>query len=181
MILYIRFLLCAFGVCAFSFSLLVNFVLSLVIDLCLSVPGDEHRPFIDAFIGLFIDFFNGSCGHPRFDRPFIHRFIDPFIDSFISASFFSNAFEKKWSSIIGPPQDHPRPTQDHPKTTPRPPQDRPRPPKIAPRSPKTAPRPPKTAPRSPKTAQDRSKTKLSSRKVSKKESKRIRSLETHGC
>ena len=111
--------------CAFSFALLVKFVVSLVIDLRLSVPGDEHRPFIDAFIDLFIDFFNGSCGHPRFDRPFIHRFIDPFIDSFISASLFSNAFEKKRSSIIGTAQDHPkttpRPTQDHPKTTPRPP------------------------------------------------------------
>ena len=147
------FLLYAFGVCAFSFSLLVKFVLSLVIDLRLSVPGDEHRPFIDAFIDLFIDFFNGSCGHPRFDRPFIHRFIDPFVDSFISASFFSNAFEKKRSSIIGPPQDHPRPTQDHPKTTPRPPQDRPRPPETAPRPPQDHPRPtqdhPKTTPRPP--------------------------------
>ena len=65
------------------------------------------------------------CGHPCFDRPFIHRFIDPFIDSFISASLFSNAFEKKRSSIFGTAQDHPkttpRPTQDHPKTTPRPP------------------------------------------------------------
>ena len=103
-----------------SFSLLVEFVFSLEIDLRLSVPGDGHRPFIDAFIDLFIDFFNGSCGHPRFDRPFIHRFIDPFIDSFISASFFSNAFEKKRSSIIGTAQDHPktdpRSPQDHPKT-----------------------------------------------------------------
>ena len=121
---YIRFMLWGFVVCPFSFSLLVKFVLSLVIDLRLSVPGDEHRPFIDAFIDLFIDFFNRSCGHPRFDRPFIHRFIDPFIDSFISASLFSNAFEKRRSSIIGTAQDHPkttpRPTQDHPKTTPRP-------------------------------------------------------------
>ena len=33
----------------------------------------------------------------------------------------------------------------------------------------------------PQTAQDRSKTKFSSKKVSKKESKRLRNLETHGC
>ena len=58
------------------------------------------------------------------------------------------------------PQDPPKTVQDHPKTT----QDR-----------------PKIAQDHPKTAQDRSKTKFSSKKVSKKESKRIRNLETHGC
>ena len=136
--IYTRFLLCAFGVCAFSFSLLVKFVLSLVIDLRLSVPGDEHRPFIDAFIDLFIDFFNGSCGHPRFDRPFIHRFIDPFIDSFISASFFFKRVCKNGlrSSV------RPKITQDRPKITPRPPQDHPKTAQDRPRPPKTDPRPP---------------------------------------
>ena len=62
------------------------------------------------------------------------------------------------------PQERPKTAHDRPKTTPRPP-------KIAPRSPKTTPRPPKIAP----------KTKFSSKKVSKKESQRIRNLETHGC
>ena len=59
------------------------------------------------------------------------------------------------------------------------------PPWIAPRAaqerPETAKDRPKTTQDRPRSPQDRPTSKLSSKKVSKKESKRIRNLETHGC
>ena len=67
-----------------------------------------------------------SCGHPRFDRPFIHRFIA---------------------------QDRPKTAQDRPKTAPRPPKTAPDPPKGATRPPRPPlPDSPKCAPRGSKIA-----------------------------